>query len=66
VLAAVQIIPGLQIASAIAAVASPFALAFGVVYLLRVVFPRPDQGLDADASADHDAEDGHGAPGHDA
>jgi len=39
-LVAVQIIPGLQVASAVAAVASPFALAFGVAYLLRAVFPR--------------------------
>ena len=42
-LLAVQIIPGLQLASAVAAVASPFALAFGVAYLLRAVFPKPDR-----------------------
>jgi len=42
VLFAVQVIPGLQLASAIAAIASPFALAFGVIYLLRVVFPKQD------------------------
>jgi hypothetical protein len=36
----VQIIPGLQFAAAIAALASPVALALGVPYLLRVVFPR--------------------------
>jgi len=35
----VQLIPGLQFAAAIAALASPFALALGIVYLLRVVFP---------------------------
>jgi len=44
VLIAVQIIPGLQVASAIAAIASPFALAFGVIYLLRAVFPKHASG----------------------
>jgi len=42
-LVAVQLIPGLQFASAIAAVASPVVFAFGVVYLLRVVFPKSPQ-----------------------
>lgn len=36
----VQIIPGLQFAAAIAALASPVALALAITYLLRVVFPR--------------------------
>ena len=43
----VQLIPGLQFAAAIAALASPFALALGIVYLLRVVFP----GAHGDATA---------------
>ncbi len=38
----VQLIPGLQFAAAIAALASPLALALGITYLLRVVFPRTD------------------------
>jgi len=56
VLVAVQLIPGLQIASAIAAIASPFALAFGVVYLLRAVFPNTDVGGGVDAPGDEDAD----------
>ncbi len=43
-LLAVQLIPGLQMAAAVVAIASPIVLAFGVVYLLRVVFPKPDAG----------------------
>lgn len=39
-LVAVQIIPGLQLASAVVSIATPFALALGIAYLLRVVFPR--------------------------
>jgi len=39
-LLAVQLIPGLQMAAAVVAVASPVVLAFGLVYLLRVVFPK--------------------------
>ena len=41
VLIAVQIVPGIQFAAAIVAIATPFALAFDFVYLLRAVFPRP-------------------------
>ncbi len=41
-LLAVQIIPGMQLASAVAAAVSPVALTVGVVYLLRAVFPRPE------------------------
>jgi len=51
VLLAVQIIPGLQAASAVAALASPLALAFGVVYLLRVVFPKSPVSATAGESA---------------
>jgi len=61
VLVAVQIIPGLQIASAVAAMASPFALAFGIVYLLRAVFPKPDAGYAVDVPADEEADSS--APG---
>jgi hypothetical protein len=39
-LVSVQLIPGLQMAAAAVAVASPIVLVFGVVYLLRVVFPK--------------------------
>jgi len=41
-LVVVQLIPGLQIASAIVSLATPFALALGIAYLLRAVFPRPE------------------------
>jgi len=40
-LVAVQVIPGLQLASAVVSIATPFALALGIAYLLRVVFPKP-------------------------
>lgn len=57
VLLAVQLIPGLQLASAVAAVATPFALAFGVAYLLRAVFPKPALGTPAERGT----EDGSSA-----
>lgn len=37
----VQFLPGLQVAAAIPAIATPFMLAIGIVYLLRVVYPKP-------------------------
>lgn len=39
-LVAVQVIPGLQLVSAVVSIATPFALALCVAYLLRVVFPK--------------------------
>lgn len=35
-----QLISGVSAASAVPVIAAPFALGFGVAYLLRVVFPR--------------------------
>ena len=49
-LVAVQLVPGMQVASAVVAIASPIVLVFGIVYLLRVVFPKPGAG-EVDASA---------------
>ncbi len=42
-LVVVQIIPGLQLASAVVSMATPFALVLGVTYLLRAVFPRVEK-----------------------
>lgn len=41
----VQFVPGLQLAAAIPAIATPFVLAAGAAYLLRVVFPKSDTGV---------------------
>ncbi len=38
--AAVQLIPGIQLGAAISAATAPFILVLGLVYLLRVVFPK--------------------------
>lgn len=35
-----QLLPGVSLVSALPVIAMPFALALGVAYLLRVVFPR--------------------------
>jgi hypothetical protein len=40
----VQFVPGLQLAAAIPAIATPFVLVAGIAYLLRVVFPRSSDG----------------------
>lgn len=53
-LVAVQIIPGLQLAAAVVAGATPFALVLGVVYLLRAVFPAEQP---AEESADSRSEE---------
>lgn len=39
-----QILSGVSLASALPVIAMPFALALGIAYLLRVVFPRSAQG----------------------
>ncbi|HSK46584.1 MAG TPA: hypothetical protein VLA05_01100 [Coriobacteriia bacterium] len=36
----VQLVPGVQLGAAAVAIASPLILALGMVYLLRVVFPK--------------------------
>ena len=36
----VQLVPGVQLGAAAVAIASPLVLALGMVYLLRVVFPK--------------------------
>lgn len=54
-LMAVQLVPGLQAAAAVVAVATPFALALCIVYLLRAVFPR--------ASESSGSESGHNLAG---
>lgn len=51
-LAMTQVLEGISLVSALPVIAAPFALAFGVAYLLRVVFPRP-----AAPSAEHGEQD---------
>jgi len=55
-LVAVQVIPGLQLASAVVSIATPFALALGVAYLLRAVFPAPAVSHDSEQAV-HDPGD---------
>ena len=55
-------IPGVPRVAAVAPViAFPFALAFGVAYLLRVVFPKPMTGPDSNVGVDTDSNTGSGA-----
>jgi membrane associated rhomboid family serine protease len=51
-LVAVQVVPGVQFAAAIAAFATPFALGFDFIYLLRAVFPKPvpEESADGDSA----------------
>lgn len=58
-LALVAVSSGMSLISAVPVVAAPFALALGIAYLLRVVFPKPAEG-DLDSIAD-DAEDASSA-----
>jgi len=39
-LIAVQVIPGVQLGAAAVAIATPFMIVLGMVYLLRVVYPK--------------------------
>lgn len=53
-LVVVQLIPGLNLASAVVSISTPFALALGVTYLLRVVYPKTSSetsGDDDDSAA---------------
>jgi hypothetical protein len=55
-LAVVQFVPGLQLAAAAPALATPIVLIAGLAYLLRVVFPKPDaDALAASAKAMEEA-----------
>lgn len=51
----IQVIPGLQLAAAVVSLATPFALALGLVYLLRVVFPKPGAAAGSAGEASGDA-----------
>ncbi len=46
----VQLIPGLNLASAVVSISTPFALALGVAYLLRVVYPKTSPDVSDDES----------------
>ena len=50
-LVVVQLIPGLNLASAVVSISTPFALALGVTYLLRVVYPKTPSGARGDDHA---------------
>jgi len=39
-LLAVQVVPGVQLGAAVVAIAAPLVVVAGMVYLLRVVFPK--------------------------
>jgi len=54
----VQVIPGLQRASAVVSLATPFAIVLGVVYLLRVVFPKAGVPVDSEHVADDPGDSG--------
>lgn len=54
-LALAAVMSGTSLISAVPVIAAPFALALGVTYLLRVVFPKPV--AEAPVSAPHDVED---------